>query len=166
MKTGRPKMHTYYQLVLRPQLDVRSRDAKELSLLAKCLDLLSEGRLPQLADALAARLIAVDVATRQGWSTARHLELWGEEEGPAPPHIVLSAQKHARQIEKAGGKGSWPQRGNWSWPSAAEASGKSKGKGKGKSKSGKNPYKGGKQSWGKGDQKTSEASGHKAEAAT
>lgn len=51
--------------------------------------------------------MAVDVATRQGWNTARHLEVLGEEDDTsAPPHILLSAQKHARQVEKAGGKGS------------------------------------------------------------
>ena len=134
----RPKIFTY-QLALRPNLDRKSRDCREISLLARCLDLLREGRLANLADTLAARLLAVETATRQGWATARHLEVFGpDEEGPVPPHILLSAQQHERQVEKAGGKGSWPRSSPWSWSDWTEAPPKRKGKGgKGQGKKGK-----------------------------
>eukprot|EP00435_Cladocopium_sp_Y103_P041711 s423_g11.t1 len=115
---SRPKLFTYFQLGLRPSLDPKSRDAKELALLSKALDTLRDGKLDVLADMLAARLIAVDTATRQGWGTARHLEVYdGENDGTAPAHILLAAQKHGRQIERAGGKGSW-SRLSWGseWP--------------------------------------------------
>ena len=141
----RPKIFTFFQLALKPTLDPRSRDCREISLLARCLDMLREGRLASLADVLSARLLAVETATRQGWATARHLEVYGpEEEGPVPPHILLSAQRHQRQVEKAGGKGSWPKGGQWSWPEwQADARPKGRGKGeKGKGKKGKGRYKG------------------------
>eukprot|EP00435_Cladocopium_sp_Y103_P013575 s976_g3.t1 len=110
---GRPKFHTFFQLCLKPQLDSRSRDCKELNLLARCLDLLRAGRLERLADTLAARLMAVETATRQGWQTARFLEIDNEaDEGSAPPHVLLAAQRHGRLVDKAGGKGSWPR--TWS----------------------------------------------------
>lgn len=107
--------------------------------------MLREGWLASLADVLAARLLAVETATRQGWATARHLEVYGpEEEGPVRPHILLSAQRHQRQVEKAGGKGSWPKGGQWSWSDwQTDARPKGKGKGeKGKGKKGKGKYKG------------------------
>ena len=141
----RPKIFTFFQLALKPTLDPRSRDCREISLLARCLDMLREGRLASLADVLAARLLAVETATRQGWATARHLEVYGpEEEGPVPPHILLSAQKHQRQVEKAGGKGSWPRAGQWSWSEwQTDARPKGRGKGeKGKGKKGKGKPKG------------------------
>ena len=143
----RPKIFTFFQLALKPGLDTKSRDCREISLLARCLDMLREGRLANLADTLAARLLAVETATRQGWATARHLEVFGpEEEGPVPPHILLSAQRHQRQVEKAGGKGSWPKSGQWNWgewQADSRPKGKAKGdKGKGKRGKGKNKAKG------------------------
>lgn len=150
----RPKMFTYFQLALRPRLDVKSRDCREISLLAKCLDMLREGRLANLADVLAARLLAVETATRQGWATAKHLEVFGaDEEGSVPPHLLLAAQKHQRQVEKAGGKGSWPKGGSWGW---AESSSEPRPKGKGKDGKGKGKK-------GKGKNKAKGAPEHKAE---
>eukprot|EP00435_Cladocopium_sp_Y103_P026820 s3055_g6.t1 len=146
---SRPKLFTYYQLGLRPSLDPKSRDSKELALLSKALDTLREGKLDVLADMLAARLIAVDTATRQGWSTARHLEVYDPEEGgTAPAHILLAAQKHGKQIERAGGKGSWSRQtwgGDW-----IPEKGRNKNKdAKGKNKKGKGKNKGAKawQAW-------------------
>ena len=144
----RPKLHTYFQLALRPSLDPRSRDCKELGLVARALDLLRAGRLEELADLLAARMIAIDTATRQGWATARHLEVFGGDEvATVPPHILLSAQRYNRQVEKAGGKGSWNRAQNWQgteWRQEPRPKGKGgdwKGKGrKGKGKQ-KNPWK-------------------------
>lgn len=142
----RTKLYTFYQLVLRPQLDPKSRDCRELSLLARCLDLLQEGKVAELADSLAARLMAVETSTHQGWQTARHLELWTEDTGPVPAHVLLQAQRHGRQVDRAGGKGSWSQ--NASWSSWASGSGNQKGQGKGKQKGKKGKSKGkGKGSW-------------------
>eukprot|EP00435_Cladocopium_sp_Y103_P023638 s3347_g5.t1 len=143
------KLYTFYQLALRPHLDIRSRDNKELALLAKSLDLLQEGDLPRLADVLAARMIAVETATRQGWQTARFLELQSaDDDGTAPPHILLAAQRHCRQVEKAGGKGSWTRSTSWSGDWAADARPKGKGtQPKGKGKKGKGKAKGGKGGW-------------------
>ena len=63
-----------------------------------------------------------------------------------PPHILLSAQRHQRQVEKAGGKGSWPKmtQSSWSdWQTDARPKGKAKGdKGKGKRGKGKGKGKG------------------------
>lgn len=136
----KPRMYTYFQLCLKPHLDTKSRDAKEMGLLARALDLLRSGRLTALADLLAARLVAVDTATRQGWSTARHLEVFAlEDEATVPPHILLAAQRHSQQVDRAGGKGSWPRQ--QSWPRSDWGGGTSdKGKGKypkGKGKKGK-----------------------------
>jgi hypothetical protein len=148
----RPKLFTYYQLGLKPGLDARGRDAKELGLLCRALDMLKEGRLDSLSDLLAARLMAVETSTRQGWATARHLELYdGEDEGTAPAHVLLAAQKHGKQVERAGGKGSWQR--SPTWPAAWYGEGPTKGKGKeqkGKGKKGKGKGKGGKpwQTWG------------------
>ena len=143
----RPKLHTYFQLALRPNLDPKTRDCKELGLLARALDLLREGRLEELADLLAARMIAVDTATRQGWSTARHLEVFGGEDvGTVPTHVLLSAQRYNRQVEKAGGKGSWTASQTWGndWNTPNKGKGKTSDKGKGKKPKGKGkgPWKG------------------------
>ena len=141
----RVKMFTYFQLALKPGLDPKSRDCREISLLARCLDLLREGRLAHLADTLAARLLAVETATKQGWGTAKFLEIYGaDEEGPVPAQILLSAQRHQKQVERAGGKGSWPKSNQWSW-SDWGTDPRPKGKGKepkGKGKKGKNKGKG------------------------
>eukprot|EP00438_Fugacium_kawagutii_P022177 Skav235072 [mRNA] locus=scaffold3466:131994:145576:- [translate_table: standard] len=140
--SAKVRMYTYYQLGLRPLLDVRGRDSKEISMLAKSLDLLKEGRLAELADVLASRLVAVNTAATQGWNVARHLEIHHpEEDGPVPPHVLLQAQRHSRRVEKAGGKGSW-SRGGWSWEWSTGSSEKGKGKSpKGKGKKGKSKGK-------------------------
>lgn len=147
---NKPKFHTYFQLCLRPQLDPRSRDAKELSLLTRLLDLLRAGKLDSLGDMVAARLMAVDAATRQGWQTAKYLEIELDgEEGCAPPHILLAAQRHGRMVDKAGGKGSWSRTPSWSTTEWSQEPRKGKGKdGKGKTKKGKGKGKGQKGHWG------------------
>ena len=157
----RPKLFTYYQLGIKPGLDPKSRDAKELGLLCRALDMLKEGKLDSLSDLLSARLMAVETATKQGWATARHLELFdGEEEGSAPPHILLAAQKHGKQVERAGGKGSWPRSTGWpsSWSTDSQGRGKGKDQ-KGKGKKGKGRGKGGKpwQTWGGSDREKKDA---------
>lgn len=122
--------------------------------------MLKEGKLDSLSDLLAARLIAVETATKQGWSTARHLEIFdGEEEGTAPAHILLAAQKHGKQVEKAGGKGSWPRASNWSSSWSGEGQNKGKGKeskGKGKKGKPKGKWNKGWQPWGSSDKEKKE----------
>ena len=148
LRGQRPKMLTFFQIVLKPHLDPRTRDYKELSMLARSLDLLRDGRLAELADVLSSRLIAIDTASRQGWQVARHLEVFDEgEENTAPAHVLLAAQKHARQVQKAGGKGSWGRSDQWgaeSWGLEPRPKGKGKEiKGKGKKGKGKGkPWKG------------------------
>lgn len=150
LRGQRPKILTYFQLVLKPQMDSKGRDCKELAMLARSLDLLRDGRLAELADVMAARLMAIHTATKQGWQTARHLEVFAEEDdSAAPPHVLLSAQRHARQVEKAGGKGSWPSRspwqgGEWSYDNRPKGKGKEP---KGKGKKGKGKGKGQKGQW-------------------
>ena len=148
---GRQKvrLYTFYQLALKPALDPKSRDNKELALLAKALDLLQDGDVTQLADLLAARMVAVDTATRQGWGAAKYLELQSlEDDGTAPPHILLAALKHSRQVEKAGGKGSWARSQSWGWEWPQDGKGRGKGKDKNaKGKKGKAKGKGGKGHW-------------------
>lgn len=61
--------------------------------------------------------------------------------GLAPPSVMLQAQKHTRQIEKASGRKTWPRPGapQPSWGSRGEAKGDtsgSRGDGKGKGKGG------------------------------
>lgn len=143
---SRPRMYSYYQLGLKPNLDVKSRDNREICFLARGLDLLKEGKLPQLADHMAARLIAVNTASSQGWGVAKSLEIHqGEEDGPAPAHILLRAHRHTRQVEKAGGKGSWGRSQAWQQDWQGDGSWKGSGKGgKGKGKKGKSKTKGGK----------------------
>ena len=132
-------------------------------MLAKALDLLQEGDLAQLADLISARLIAVDTAPRQGWQAARYLEIQSlEDDGTAPPHILLAAMRHQKQVEKAGGKGSWSRSQSWQWDWQSDARPKGKGKDqKGKGKKGKPKGKGGKQGWshwqGSPKEKTGEA---------
>jgi hypothetical protein len=146
----RGKFHTFFLLCLKPQMDPKSRDTKELFLLSRSLDLLRQGQLEQLADALASRMMAVETASKQGWGTAKYLEVLDEgDETSAPAHVLLAAQRHGRLVEKAGGKGSWTRQqancyGEMSY--GQQTKGKAK-DGKGKGKKGK-PKGKGKQTWG------------------
>eukprot|EP00435_Cladocopium_sp_Y103_P044839 s515_g12.t1 len=150
VRSQRPKLYSYYQIILKPGLEPKSRDNKELAMLSRTLDLLRDGRLTEVADVLAARMIAVHTATNQGWNTARHLEILGDDDdASAPAHVLLSAQRHARQLEKAGGKGSWNRGQTWgqtTWNYEPQAKGKNK-DGKNKGKKGKGKGKGQKGNW-------------------
>ena len=75
---------------------------KELALLSKALDTLREGKFDVLADMVAARLIAVDTATRQGWGMARHLEIYDAEDGGTAPACTYPAgRSKARKADRA-----------------------------------------------------------------
>ena len=52
------------------------------------------------------RVEAVVGSEEQGCKRASHA-------GESPPHILLAAMRHQKQVEKAGGKGSWGRSQNW-----------------------------------------------------
>eukprot|EP00435_Cladocopium_sp_Y103_P073020 s225_g42.t1 len=103
------------------------------------------GRLPETADALAARFIAANTALSEGgWQIAAQLELYPlEQVQSATMATMLQAQKHRRMVQKS--QGLYPTQ--W-WPGAGEGTGAQqkpkgkkgeagKGRGKGKGKGGK-----------------------------
>ena len=59
---GGNKLSSYFQIAAKPQIPGKVRDARELETLARCVDLLKAGRLPELGDALAGRFLAVESA--------------------------------------------------------------------------------------------------------
>ena len=125
------RLSAYFQIVARPQMTGKIRDMRELETLARCIDYLSSGKLCEVGDTLAGRFLAVEAAAlTSNWQDAQHLEVLPQRQpGLAPPSIMLKAQKHSRQVEKASGKGSW--RGgkkDGGYPQ------KDKGKGKGEEK--------------------------------
>ena len=119
----------------------QTRDGRELFLIANCIDLLRVGRLGRLGDALAARWFALEQAQLdQGWSAAKHLELYSPEHlTAAGPAITLAARKYSKLMDKVAatdekktkswGKGRKGQNaGGWQPADAWQAKG---GKGKG-----------------------------------
>ena len=130
------KMSSYVQIVAKPLLGSKVRDMRELETIARCIDLLRQGCLPEVGDALAGRFMAVESAgLSNSWTDAQHLEVIPVKTGGvAPPSVLLKAKRHSRQIEKASGKGSWQSSGSqapWSNP-WRQKGGDEKGKGKGK----------------------------------
>ena len=148
------QMSSYYQIVARPMLGNKVRDCRELETLACCIDLLRNGKLPELGDALAGRFLAVESAgLTNNWADAQHLEVIPvRHHGLAPPSILLQAQKHTRQVEKAAGRRTWPRNnsGQPGWGAKGEprqdrgAKDDGRGRGKGGKKGGN---KGGKGAW-------------------
>lgn len=132
------KMMSYFQIVAKPQLPGKVRDLRELETLGRCIDLLAQGALPELGDALAGRFLAVESAgLTNNWQDAQHLEVIPvRHAGLAPPAVMLRAQEHTRTIEKATGQRTWSRWGG-SWapretPGAkADEKGGAKGKGEG-----------------------------------
>ena len=102
------KISTYFALLIRPFHQTNNALLRELYGLAQTIDLLRSGRLPETADALAARFIAVHTAlTDGGWTAASQLELYPLE--PASVATMLQAHKHRRLIQKSQGL----QPGRW-----------------------------------------------------
>ena len=107
------------------------------------------GKLPELGDALAGRFLAVESAgLTNNWADARHLEVIPvRHAGLAPPAVMLQAQRHTRQVEKASGRRTWPRSttaGSAPWSGKGDgksdqpgARGDAKGRGKGGKKGGK-----------------------------
>ena len=148
------KISTYFALMIRPYYQSNSPLLRELYALGQTIDLLRSGRLPETADALASRFIAVHTALAEGgWGTAAQLELYPlEPVQSASVSTMLQAQKHKRLLQKsqgvqpnrwwppAGGKGKgggqWGEKGR-----KGDGKGKTKGKGKGAAKDGTWPKK-------------------------
>lgn len=66
------QMSSYYQIVARPMLGNKVRDCRELETIARCLDLLRNGKLPELGHALAGRFLAVESAgLTNNWTDAQ-----------------------------------------------------------------------------------------------
>ena len=108
------KLTLFFQLFWKEKFASRPRDLHELYLLVRCSDLLQQGRISEVADALAGCIMALEVAASSGsWSTARFLEVETMDSGNlARPETLLAAQKHARLVAKSeqgwtswGGKG-------------------------------------------------------------
>lgn len=60
----------------RPLLQGKVRDVRELDTLARCIDYLKAGRLPELGDAVAGRFLVVESAgLTNNWQDAQHLEV-------------------------------------------------------------------------------------------
>ena len=140
-------MASYFQIIAKPQLGNKVRDSRELETLARVLDLLRGGHLAELGDTVAGRFMAVESAgLTNNWTDARHLEVLPvRQTGLAPAQVLLKAQRHSRQVEKAAGRGSWA-RNTWSsnnWRNQNEE--KTSGKGKDKPKGKGGGKKGGKQ---------------------
>ena len=75
------------------------RNAGELKTLAKGLDLLLAGKVPEAADLLSQRFQAVETADVEGsWAAARHLELMPEPKVSAVP---ADNRRRAVRMEKA-----------------------------------------------------------------
>ena len=137
------KISTFFALLIRPFYPNNSPLMRELYALGQTIDLLRSGRLPETADALASRFIAVHTALAEGgWATAAQLELYPlEPVQSASVGTMLQAQKHKRLLQKSqgippgrwgvppGGKG----RGAGQWTEKGKK-GDNKGRGKGKTK--------------------------------
>lgn len=164
--TGGIKIATYFALLIRPYYPVGSPLLRELYALAQTMDLLRSGKLPEAADALAARFVSVHTALAEGnWSTASQLEMYPlEPVTSTSTSTLLEAQRHKRLILKSqgytGGYRYWggatgKGRGNFEKGRKGDGpfKGKSKGRGKGNKDAsgakGENPWKSNKEDPGK-----------------
>ena len=150
--TSSARVQSYFQILVRPHLQGRPRDEKELYSLAVAIDTLRGGDIQRLADMLAGRYLAVETAALEGsWETAKWLEVSRlEDRGAASSDILLAARKHQRVIDRASGRGSFSRSydqywasGHGEWTDAPTGRGKGKHgkKGKGKGKKSKNSKK-------------------------
>ena len=149
--TSSARVQSYFQILVRPHLQGRPRDEKELYSLAVAIDTLRGGDIQRLADMLAGRYLAVETAALEGsWETAKWLEVSRLDRGAASSDILLAARKHQRVIDRASGRGSFSRSydqywasGHGEWTDAPTGRGKGKHgkKGKGKGKKSKNSKK-------------------------
>eukprot|EP00435_Cladocopium_sp_Y103_P026073 s823_g6.t1 len=151
--TSGVKISTYFALLIRPYHTAGSPLLRKLYSLAQAIDLLRMGRLPETADALASRFVAVHTALSEGnWTTAAQLELYPlEPVQSASTATMLEAHKHRRLVMKSQG---WQPTSRW-WSATGRGKGatqaekgkkgdgkRNKGKGKGAGKEGSWSQKG------------------------
>ena len=134
------KISTFFALLIRPYHSPSSPLLRELYALAQAIDLLRMGRLPETADALASRFIAVHTAMTEGnWQAASQLEIFPlEPVQSATTATMLEAHKHRRLILKSQGFSSgnrwWSNAGRGKGSPGQEKGKKGDGRGKGKGK--------------------------------
>ena len=138
--TSGVKIGTYFALLIRPYYAAGSPLLRELYALGQAIDLLRAGRLPETADALAGRFVAVHTALSEGnWATASQLELYPLEPiQSASVATMLKAQRHKKLVQKSQGltPGRWGG-GNYGKGKGKEGGAKGqKGESKGKTKGG------------------------------
>ena len=82
--TSGVKVMTYLSLIIKPQFSHRSKELRELHMLASTRDLLRQGQLAKLGDVLAERFVAIHQSLLDAsWVSARHLEVLPMPEGAA-----------------------------------------------------------------------------------
>ena len=104
------KISSYFSLFIKGTFPSHLRELRELHHLATCLDLLRQGGIAQLGDALAARFVAIHQSMLDSsWTMARHLELYPYEEPTAmSAGTTLAARKHAKLFDKMQGVNQYP----------------------------------------------------------
>ena len=154
--TGGVKLTSYFNLHVRPNYGSHLKELREMYMLSVTIDLLRKGDLAKVGDSLSARFMALHQSlVDQGWSTAKHMELYPMEEATAASSaLILASRMHGRLVDKVQGKGNWgawqgkgkqARQSDWSSWSDPQQKGR-KGKGlpnKGKGKGNANWQKGG-----------------------
>ena len=108
------KISTFFALLIRPFHSNSSPLVRELFALGQSIDLLRAGRLPECADSLASRFIAVHTALGDdNWQVASQLEMFPlEPVQSATVSTMLQAQRHRTRwtaLEREGQKGRCPE---------------------------------------------------------
>lgn len=138
------KLSTFFALLIRPFHSNSSPLVRELFALGQSIDLLRAGRLPECADSLASRFIAVHTALSDGnWQVASQLEMYPlEPVQAATVATMLQAQKHRRLIQRSQGyspsrwnsQGPGKGKGTGGWSEKGRKGDGNKGPGRGKGK--------------------------------
>ena len=152
--TSGVRVSTFFSLHVRPHYPQANREMREMYSLARAMDVLRSGDVPQTGDILAARFMALHQSlVDMNWVAAQHMELAPLEDAMATsPGLILATRKHSRLHQKVqgydtGGAGYGKgRRRDWSGWSDNRPAGAPKGKGKqfkgGKGKGGDKGKKG------------------------
>ena len=99
------KLTSYFQILLKSKLTGAMAQQREMYHLAVCMDLLRQGKLSGVGDALAARFLCLHQSVLDGnWTAARHMELYPlEEASAAGTSIILRTRRHAKLAARAQG---------------------------------------------------------------
>ena len=99
------QLTSYFQILLKSKLTGAMAQQREMYHLAVCMDLLRQGKLSGVGDALAARFLYLHQSVLDGnWTAARHMELYPlEESSAAGTSIILQTRRHAKLAAKAQG---------------------------------------------------------------